>query len=133
MLCQSTLQSVDYDLRNTVLSFIPNTAEVAFYGMLHGMEDYLRAVKKRKIKALGNDLTDEKLMEILNIRPRAEKIAIKDAKLRTFITNDDERSDLVTHVYDITYGTIRKGVDNLVVIDDSIVRGTTLKDRKSVV
>jgi amidophosphoribosyltransferase len=128
LLCQSTLQSVDYDLRNTVLSFIPNTAEVAFYGMLHGMEDYLRDVKKRKIKALGNDLTDEKLMEILNIRPRAEKIAIKDAKLRTFITNDDERSDLVTHVYDITYGTIRKGVDNLVVIDDSIVRGTTLKN-----
>jgi len=128
LLCQSTLQSVDYDLRNTVLSFIPNTAEVAFYGMLHGMEDYLRDVKKRKIKALGNDLTDEKLMEILSIRPRAEKIAIKDAKLRTFITNDDERSDLVTHVYDITYGTIRKGIDNLVVIDDSIVRGTTLKN-----
>ena len=128
LLCQQTLQAVDYDLRNTVLSFIPNTAEVAFYGMLHGMEDYLRDVKKRKIKALGSDLTDEKLMEILSIRPRAEKIAIKDAKLRTFITNDDERSDLVTHVYDITYGTIRKGIDNLVVIDDSIVRGTTLKN-----
>lgn len=128
LLCQQTLQAVDYDLRNTVLSFIPNTAEVAFYGMLHGMEDYLRDVKKRKIKALGNDLTDEKLMEILSIRPRAEKIAIKDAKLRTFITNDDERSDLVTHVYDITYGTIREGIDNLVVIDDSIVRGTTLKN-----
>ncbi len=128
LLCQATLQSVDYDLRNTVLSFIPNTAEVAFYGMLHGMEDYLRDVKKRKIKALGNDLTDEKILEILSIRPRAEKIAIKDAKLRTFITNDEERSDLVTHVYDITYGTIRKGIDNLVVIDDSIVRGTTLKN-----
>lgn len=128
LLCQQTLQAIDYDLRNTVLSFIPNTAEVAFYGMLHGMEDYLRDVKKRKIKALGNDITDEKLMEILSIRPRAEKIAIKDAKLRTFITNDDERSDLVTHVYDITYGTIRKGIDNLVVIDDSIVRGTTLKN-----
>ncbi len=128
LLCQSTLQAVDHDLRNTVLSFIPNTAEVAFYGMLSGMEDYLRDVKKRKIKALGDDLTDEKLNEILSIRPRAEKIAIKDAKLRTFITNDNDRSDMVTHVYDITYGTIRKGIDNLVVIDDSIVRGTTLKN-----
>lgn len=128
LLCQSTLQAVDHDLRNTVLSFIPNTAEVAFYGMLSGMEDYLRDVKKRKIKALGDDLTDEKLNEILSIRPRAEKIAIKDAKLRTFITNDTDRSDMVTHVYDITYGTIRKGIDNLVVIDDSIVRGTTLKN-----
>ena len=128
LLCQSTLHAVDYDLRNTVLSFIPNTAEVAFYGMLSGMEDYLRDVKKRKIKALGDQLTDEKLSDILSIRPRAEKIAIKDAKLRTFITNDTDRSDMVTHVYDITYGTIRKGVDNLVVIDDSIVRGTTLKN-----
>ncbi|MBL0257793.1 MAG: amidophosphoribosyltransferase [Bacteroidetes bacterium] len=128
LLCQSTLQAVDYDLRNTVLSSIPNTAEVAFYGMLSGMEDYLRDVKKRKIKALGDQLTDEKLSDILSIRPRAEKIAIKDAKLRTFITNDTDRSDMVTHVYDITYGTIRKGVDNLVVIDDSIVRGTTLKN-----
>lgn len=128
LLCQSTLQAVDYDLRNTVLSFIPNTAEVAFYGMLSGMEDYLRDVKKRKIKALGENPSDEKLSEILSIRPRAEKIAIKDAKLRTFITNDNDRSDMVTHVYDITYGTIRKGIDNLVVIDDSIVRGTTLKN-----
>lgn len=82
LLCQSTLQSVDYDLRNTVLSFIPNTAEVAFYGMLHGMEDYLRDVKKRKIKALGNDLTDEKLMEILNIRPRAEKL---QSRMQSFV------------------------------------------------
>jgi amidophosphoribosyltransferase len=128
LLCQQTLQSVDYDLRNTVFSYIPNTAEVAFYGMLHGMEDYLRDVQKRKIKALGPNPTDEKLSEILSIRPRSEKIAIKDAKLRTFITNDDDRSDMVAHVYDITYGTIRKGQDNLVVIDDSIVRGTTLKN-----
>jgi amidophosphoribosyltransferase len=128
LLCQQTLQAVDYDLRNTVFSFIPNTAEVAFYGMMQGMEDYLKDVKKRKIKDLGSDLTDEKLSEILSIRPRAEKIAIKDAKLRTFITNDQERSDLVTHVYDITYGTIKRGSDNLVVIDDSIVRGTTLKN-----
>ena len=127
LLCQQTLHSVDYDLRNTVFSYIPNTAEVAFYGMMHGMEDYLRDVKKRKIKALGANLNDEQLSEILSIRPRAEKIAIKDAKLRTFITNDHDRSDMVAHVYDITYGTIRKGIDNMVVIDDSIVRGTTLK------
>jgi amidophosphoribosyltransferase len=128
LLCQSILTAVDHDLRNTVFSFIPNTAEVAFYGMMQGMEEYLKEVKKRKIKALGNNITDEKLNEILSIRPRAEKIAIKDAKLRTFITNDTDRSDMVAHVYDITYGTIRKGVDNLVVIDDSIVRGTTLKN-----
>lgn len=127
LLCQQTLHSVNYDLRNTVFSYIPNTAEVAFYGMMHGMEDYLRDVKKRKIKALGTNLNDEQLSEILSIRPRAEKIAIKDAKLRTFITNDNDRSDMVAHVYDITYGTIRKGIDNMVVIDDSIVRGTTLK------
>jgi len=128
LLCQSTLQVIDHDLRNTVFSFIPNTAEVAFYGMMQGMEDYLREVKRRKIKALGTNITDETLNEILSIKPRAEKIAIKDAKLRTFITNDNDRSDMVAHVYDITYGTIRKGVDNLVVIDDSIVRGTTLKN-----
>jgi amidophosphoribosyltransferase len=128
LLCQQTLSAVDYDLKNTVLSFIPNTAEVAFYGMLQGMEEYLRDVKKRKIKALGSNPKDEDLTNILSIRPRAEKIAIKDAKLRTFITNDDDRSDLVTHVYDITYGTIKTGQDNLVVIDDSIVRGTTLKN-----
>jgi hypothetical protein len=95
--------------------------------MMQGMEDYLRDVKKKKIKALGDNITDEKLSEILSIRPRAEKIAIKDAKLRTFITNDTDRSEMVAHVYDITYGTIRRGIDNMVVIDDSIVRGTTLK------
>lgn len=128
LLCQSTLQAIDSDLKNTVFSFIPNTAEVAFYGMIQGMEDYLKDVKKRKIKALGNNLTEENLNEILSIKPRAEKIAIKDIKLRTFITNDNDRSDMVAHVYDITYGTIRKGIDNLVVIDDSIVRGTTLKN-----
>lgn len=128
LLCQQTLSAIDYDLKNTVISFVPNTAEVAFYGMMQGMEDYLRDVKKRKIKALGGNPSDEDLMNILSIRPRAEKIAIKDAKLRTFITNDDDRSDMVTHVYDITYGTIRPGIDNLVVMDDSIVRGTTLKN-----
>lgn len=127
-LCPAILDAVDHDLRNTVFSYIPNTAEVAYYGMMHGMEDYLREVQKRKIKALGNDISDDKLQEILSIKPRGEKIAIKDAKLRTFITNDDDRGDMVTHVYDITYGTIRREIDNLVVIDDSIVRGTTLKN-----
>ncbi len=127
-LCPAILDAVDHDLRNTVFSYIPNTAEVAYYGMMHGMEDYLRDVQKRKIKALEGDLTDDKLTEILSIKPRGEKIAIKDAKLRTFITNDDDRGEMVTHVYDITYGTIKRGADNLVVIDDSIVRGTTLKN-----
>ena len=127
-LCPAILDAVDHDLRNTVFSYVPNTAEVAYYGMMHGMEDYLREVQKRKIKALGNNITDEKLNEILSIKPRGEKIAVKDAKLRTFITNDDDRGEMVTHVYDITYGTIRKGIDNLVIIDDSIVRGTTMKN-----
>jgi amidophosphoribosyltransferase len=128
LLCRSILTSIDNDVKNTVFSFIPNTAEVAFYGMMSGMEDYLKDVKKRKIKALGEGITDEKLNDILSMRPRAEKIALKDAKLRTFITNDAERSEMVAHVYDITYGSLRRGKDNLVVIDDSIVRGTTLKN-----
>lgn len=127
LVCPAILETVDYDLRNTVFSFIPNTAETAFYGMIKGMEDYLRDVKKKKILSAGNDLTEEKLDHILAIKPRIEKIAIKDAKLRTFITDDSHRNDLVAHVYDITYGTVNRGVDNLVIIDDSIVRGTTLK------
>ncbi|MBK8845864.1 MAG: amidophosphoribosyltransferase [Bacteroidetes bacterium] len=126
-LCPSILESINYDLRNSVFSFIPNTAEVAFYGMIKGMEDYLAAVKVRKIKALP-DLNDtEKIKDIISIRPRIEKIAIKDVKMRTFITDDAHRDDMVAHVYDVTYGAVAKGVDNLVVIDDSIVRGTTLK------
>jgi amidophosphoribosyltransferase len=128
LLCPTILQAVDKDLKHTVFSFIPNTAEVAFYGMVKGMEDYLKEVKKRKILKEGNALTEEKLKDILSIRPRVEKIAIKDAKLRTFITDDSQRNDLVAHVYDITYGTLRRGEDNLVVIDDSIVRGTTLRN-----
>lgn len=128
LLCQSILQGIDYDVKNTVFSFIPNTAEVAFYGMTSGIEDYLKEVKKRKIKALGANPSDEKLTEILSIRPRTEKVTLKDAKLRTFITNDADRSEMVAHVYDITYGSVRRGQDNLVIIDDSIVRGTTLKN-----
>lgn len=121
------LKAVDYDLNNTVFSYIPNTAETAFYGMVKGIEDHLNIVKKEKLLALGNNVTPEKIDEILNVRYRVEKLAIKDAKLRTFITNDDARDDMVAHVYDITHGTVNPGVDNLVVIDDSIVRGTTLK------
>jgi amidophosphoribosyltransferase len=125
--CSSILECVDYDLRNTVFSYVPNTAETAFYGMVQGMEDYLREVKKRKILQAGPQMSEAELDHILSIKPRIEKIAIKDAKLRTFITDDAQRDDLVAHVYDITYGTVNKGIDNLVVIDDSIVRGTTLK------
>ncbi len=124
--CPAIIEEVDYDLRNSVFSFIPNTAETSFYGMVKGVEDYLFKVKQRKILELGSDISPEKLEDILTIRPRVEKIAIKDAKLRTFITDDNSRDDLVAHVYDVTYGTV-KPTDNLVIIDDSIVRGTTLK------
>jgi amidophosphoribosyltransferase len=128
LLCPSILEAIDKDLRNTVFSYIPNTAEVGFYGMMKGMEDYLDEVKRTKILALGTSPDENKLRDILSMRPRAEKIAIKDAKLRTFITSDTERSDMVAHIYDITYGTLEAGKDNLVVIDDSIVRGTTLRN-----
>lgn len=121
------LEAIDYDLDNSVFSFIPNTAEVSFYGMIKGLEDHLNEKKFNAIQALGTDLTEAKLKEILFQRARIEKIAIKDAKLRTFITQDESRDDLVAHVYDITYGSVRRGKDTLVVIDDSIVRGTTLK------
>jgi len=125
--CPAILDAVDHDLENTVFSFIPNTAEVACYGMLKEMEDELDRVKERRILDLGPTPDPAELRKILSLRPRLEKVAIKDAKLRTFITNDEDRDDMVAHVYDITYGTVRPGLDNLVVIDDSIVRGTTLK------
>ncbi len=121
------IKSISGDLENTVFSFIPNTAEVAFYGMMKTLEDHLNDEKKKRILALGNDINPQTLQSILSMRPRMEKIAVKDAKLRTFITQDDARDDMVAHVYDVTYGVVREGVDNLVVIDDSIVRGTTLK------
>lgn len=121
------LDYIDHDLRNSVFSFIPNTAETSFLGMVKGLEDYLNDVKLRKIQALGTSPSEEELKDILSIRPRVEKIALKDAKLRTFITQDSARDDMVAHVYDITYGTVNRGTDNLVMIDDSIVRGTTLK------
>lgn len=119
--------AIDGKLQDTVFSFIPNTAETAFYGMLEGMNERLNGIKKEKILALGNKPDEKKLAEILQWKVRTEKIAIKDAKLRTFITQDDARDDMVAHVYDITYGTIKKKVDKLVILDDSIVRGTTLK------
>ena len=114
-------------LDHTVTSFIPNTAESSFYGLIHGLEEHLNTSKIARIKGLGADPDHAEIESILNERPRIDKIAIKDAKLRTFITEDSSRDDLVAHVYDITYGTVERGVDNLVVIDDSIVRGTTLK------
>ena len=127
LLAGPVLASVNHDLDNTVFSYIPNTAESAFYGLIKGLEDYLNQVKIDHILSRGKYLTEEELNKIINQRPRIEKIAVKDAKLRTFISQDRGRSDLVGHVYDVTYGVIRRGVDNLVVIDDSIVRGTTLK------
>ncbi len=121
------LKAIEHDLDNTVFSFIPNTAETAFLGMVKGLEDYLDGWKHEQITNNGKALGEGDLRRILAVRPRVEKIAIKDAKLRTFITQDDARDDMVAHVYDVTYGTVRRGVDSLVVIDDSIVRGTTLK------
>jgi amidophosphoribosyltransferase len=127
-LSKQVLDSIDYDLKNTIFSFIPNTAEVAFYGLIKGCEDYLNKKKLERILSWGNHVDPEKLEEIINRRVRMEKIAIKDVKMRTFITEDVNRNEMVQHVYDITYGTVRKDVDTLVVIDDSIVRGTTLKE-----
>lgn len=127
LLTDSVLKAVDYDLDNTVFSYIPNTAESAFYGLIKGVENYLNKSKTELIFNRKQDLSKEELEKIINQRPRVEKIAVKDAKLRTFITEDKSRDDLVGHVYDVTYGVIRRGIDNLVVIDDSIVRGTTLK------
>ncbi len=127
-LSKAVLGAVDYDLKNTIFSYIPNTAEVAYFGLCKGMEDYLNQTKVERILSWGSDVTEEKLHGIINRKIRQEKIAIKDVKLRTFITEDSGRNEMVQHVYDITYGTVRKNEDTLVVIDDSIVRGTTLKE-----
>jgi len=127
LLSDDILKVVNYDLDNTVFSYIPNTAETAFYGMMTGMEDYLGSLKVKQLKENGKTLSEKEINIILRKRPRVEKIAVKDVKLRTFISKDEGRDDLVGHVYDITYDTMRKGEDNLVIIDDSIVRGTTLK------
>ena len=127
-LSEAVLKAVDHDLKNTIFSFIPNTAEIAFYGLIKGAEDYLNKIKVERILSWGKDFDEEKLTAMVNRKIRLEKIAIKDVKLRTFITEDSSRNEMVQHVYDITYGTVRENEDTLVVIDDSIVRGTTLKE-----
>ncbi|NCX95453.1 MAG: amidophosphoribosyltransferase [Chitinophagia bacterium] len=127
-LAPEVLNAVEYDLKHTIVSFIPNTAETAFYGLIKGMEDYLKHNIVQQILAQKDSLTEDQLAALLNQRVRIEKIAIKDAKLRTFITEDAARSEMVQHVYDITYGTVAPGVDTLIIIDDSIVRGTTLRE-----
>ena len=127
LLVPQILKSIDYDIENTVFSYIPNTAESAFFGLVEGLDEHCQGVRAQQILETKDTLTPESLREILRFKPRIEKVAIKDVKMRTFITQDNERDDLVAHVYDITYGTIRPGVDNLVIIDDSIVRGTTLR------
>ena len=127
-LSEPVLNAINHDLKNTIFSFIPNTAETAFLGMVKGMEAYLNKVKIERILSWEKEYDAEKLSEMVNRRIRIEKIAIKDVKMRTFITEDAGRNEMVQHVYDITYGTVRPGEDTLVVIDDSIVRGTTLKE-----
>ncbi|MBU1370606.1 MAG: amidophosphoribosyltransferase [Bacteroidetes bacterium] len=128
LLVPFVLQEIDYDLDNTVFSYIPNTASAAFRGMVQALNDHCRDVKKDQIKAAGNNLTAEELDAIFATQLRIEEIAVKDMKLRTFITQDNQRNDLVTHIYDVTYGVVRKDKDTLVVLDDSIVRGTTLRN-----
>lgn len=127
-LTESILKTVDYDTEHTVFSFIPNTAEVAFYGMLGGFKRYINDQKIERLYNLGHTPTKDELQEILHQYVRSEKVAWKDIKLRTFITEGNTRKDLASHVYDVTYGSIEPYVDNLVIIDDSIVRGTTLKE-----
>ncbi len=127
LLCEQILNSVDNDVTNTVFSYIPNTAEVAFYGMVEGIHKYIKKYQRDKLLNRADKISEEELTEVLRMAPRVEKIAIKDVKLRTFITQDADRSEMVAHVYDTTYGLIKKGTDTLVVLDDSIVRGTTLK------
>jgi amidophosphoribosyltransferase len=128
LLSEKVLQTINYDLRNTIFSFIPNTAETAFYGLIKGAEAYLNEIKIKRIQSWEKNFDEEKLREMIERRVRIEKIAIKDVKMRTFITEEGARNEMVQHVYDITYGTVRAGIDSLVVIDDSIVRGTTLRE-----
>lgn len=125
-LAEKVLQAVDYKLKNTIVSFIPNTAETAFYGLIKGLAQFLNKIKIERITS--GKLNNEEIEEMISRRVRIEKIAIKDVKMRTFITEDASRNEMVQHVYDITYGTVERGVDTLVVIDDSIVRGTTLRE-----
>lgn len=126
-LAGAVLRQLNNDLKNTIVSFIPNTAETAFYGLIKGLEDYLKDIKLQRILTKGSEMTAEEMSELISRRVRIEKLAIKDVKMRTFITEDASRDEMVQHVYDITYGTVQRDVDTLVVIDDSIVRGTTLR------
>lgn len=127
LLCPQILESVNNDVKNTVFSYIPNTAEVGFYGLVEGIHKYIKKYQRDQLLNRADKITDEELTEVLCMAPRVEKIAIKDVKLRTFITQDADRSEMVAHVYDTTYGVVKKGTDTLVALDDSIVRGTTLK------
>ncbi len=126
-LAAEVLRKINYDINNTVFSYIPNTASTCFYGLLDGIYSYIDRYKRENLLKLGADATPEKIDAILSVKARREKILVKDGKMRTFITQDKDRDDLVGHVYDVTYGIVREGLDTLVVIDDSIVRGTTLK------
>jgi amidophosphoribosyltransferase len=128
LLSEKVLKTIQYDLKNTIFSFIPNTAETAFYGLIKGAEKYLNEIKVARIQSWDKNYDEEKLREMIERRVRIEKIAIKDVKMRTFITAESARTEMVQHVYDITYGTVRRGIDSLVIIDDSIVRGTTLRE-----
>jgi len=127
LLCPQILDAVNHDIKNTVFSYIPNTAEVAFYGMVEGVHKYIKKYQRDRLLNREDKISEEELSEVLCMAPRVEKIAIKDVKLRTFITQDADRSEMVAHVYDSTYGLIKNGTDTLVILDDSIVRGTTLK------
>ncbi|HTN19847.1 MAG TPA: hypothetical protein VL125_05200 [Pelobium sp.] len=127
LLTETILKSVNYDIENTVFSYIPNTAEVAFYGLVEGLHKHTVKTQRDALINSRNNLTDEELDRILRLTPRVEKLAIKDVKMRTFITQDADRSDMVAHVYDTTYGLVKRDVDSIVALDDSIVRGTTLK------
>ena len=127
LLTPAILRAIDHDVENTVFSYIPNTAIDAYYGLMEEMDVFCDKIKIDRILDAGKTLDREKLETIFQLKPRVEKVAVKDMKLRTFITRDSQRDDLAAHVYDITYGSIRRGIDNLVVLDDSIVRGTTLK------
>jgi amidophosphoribosyltransferase len=128
LLSPKVLDTIKNDLKNTIFTFIPNTAEVAFYGLIKGAEAYLNEIKVKRIQSWDKNFDDGKLREMIERRVRIEKIAIKDVKMRTFITEESARNEMVQHVYDVTYGTVRAGIDSLVIIDDSIVRGTTLRE-----
>lgn len=127
LLAPAILKSINYDIENTVFSFIPNTSETAFYGLVQGIRQWCVDWKIKELKERNGSITYDEMVEVLSVEPRVEKLAIKDVKLRTFIADDASRDDLVAHVYDVTYGIIRENTDTLVIIDDSIVRGTTLK------